>query len=165
MAFVTFWLAKDALRALSTTVSDGHGTVFSIAYPKEKPQASTAKWVGEYEEMKLYVVGIPNSTTETEVLSEFLQDGNCEVHLMQNTAFVNYGDKKNAARAIKRLHNKFKFPGSHRFITVRYARKKSYNTPSAKKPLSHRLSKVTWSFYLLHSSLQFILCFLCEYHT
>ena len=152
MAFVTFWLAKDALKALSTIVSDGYGTVFSIAYPKEKPQASTANWVGEYEEMKLYVVGIPNSTTETEVLSEFLQDGNCEVHLMQNTALVNFGDKKNAARAIKRLHNKFKFPGSHRFITVRYARKKSYNTLSAKKPLSHRLSKVTWSFYLPPSS-------------
>jgi methylmalonyl-CoA mutase N-terminal domain/subunit len=72
MAFVTFWLAMDARKALSTIVSDGHGTVFSIAYPKEKPQASTATWEGEYEEMKLYVVGIPNFTTETEVRSEFL---------------------------------------------------------------------------------------------
>ena len=134
MAFVTFWLAKDALKALSTIVSDGYGTVFSVAYPKEKPQASPAKWVGEYEEMKIFVKGIPNCTTETEVLSEFLQDGNCEVHMMQNTAFVNFGDKYNAARAIKRLHNKFMFPGSSRCISVRYARKKSYNTPSAKHP-------------------------------
>ena len=67
MAFVTFWLAKDARKVLSNIVSDGHGTVFSVAYPKEKPQASTAPWVGEYEELKLYVVGLPNLTTDTEV--------------------------------------------------------------------------------------------------
>jgi len=41
------------------------------------------------------------------VLGEFMQDGDCEVHMMQNTAFVNFATKENAARAIKRLHNKF----------------------------------------------------------
>ncbi len=62
------------------------------------------------------------------------------------------GDKKNAARAIKRLHNKFMFPDSSRDISVRYVRKNSYNTPSAKNPPSQKPSKVTWSFYLPHSS-------------
>ncbi len=80
MAFVTYWLEKDALKALSTIVSDGHGTVFSVSFPKEKPQASTGTWVGEYEELKLYVVGIPNITTETEVLVEFTKDGNWQLH-------------------------------------------------------------------------------------
>ncbi len=165
MAFVTYWLEKDALKALSTVVSDGHGTVFSISFPKEKPQASTAPWVGEYEELKLYVRGIPNLTTKTEVLVEFMQDGNCEVHMMLNTAFVTFGNNKNAARAIKRLHNKFLFPGSSRCISVRYARKKSYNTPMPKNPSSQRLSKVTWSFYLPHSSYNSSCVFYCTQAT
>ena len=81
---------------------------------------------------------------------------------MQNNALVNFGDKKNAARAIKRLHNKFMFPGcsSSRFISVQYARKNSYNTPSAKNPPSRKPSKVTWPFYLPPFFLPFILCFL-----
>ena len=165
MAFVTFWLAKDARKVLSNIVSDGHGTVFSVAYPKEKPQASTAPWVGEYEELKLYVVGLPNLTTDTEVLVEFTKDGSCEVHMMQNTAFVNFGDKYNAARAIKRLHNKFMFPGSSRCISVRYARKKSYNAPSAKNPPSQKLSKVTWSFFVPHSSYNSTCVFYCTQAT
>ena len=142
MVFVTFWLAMDARKALSTIVSDGHGTVFSIAYPKEKPQASTATWEGGYEEMKLYVLGIPKFTTDTEVLSQFLPDGDCLVHMMQNTALVTYGDKRNAARAVKRLHDKHTFPGGQRSISVTYARKQS-----AKNPFSQRLLKVTWPLY------------------
>jgi RNA recognition motif-containing protein len=142
MAFVTFYLEKDARKALSATVSDGQGTVFSVSYPKEKQQASSAPYVGDHEELKLYVRGIPSFTTETEVLAEFTQDGNCTVHMMENTAFVNFGDKKNAARAIKRLHNQFSFPGSSRCIIVRYARKTSHNTPSAKKQPTKKPSKV-----------------------
>ncbi len=134
MAFVTYWLERAALKALSSIVSDGNGTIFKVGLPlvKEQPPVSTATLNGELDDLKLYVVGIPNVTTKAEVLAEFMKDGNCEVHMMQNDALVNFGDKKNAARAIKRLHNKFMFAGSSRFISVRYARKNSYNTPSAK---------------------------------
>ena len=164
MAFVTYWLEKAALKALSSIVSDGNGTLFKIGLPlvKEQPPVSKATWDGELDEMKLYVVGIPTVTAKAEVLAEFEKDGNCEVHMMQNNALVKFGDKKNAARAIKRLHNKFMFPGcsSSRFISVRYARKNSYNTPSAKNPPSRKPSKVTWPFYLPPFFLPFILCFL-----
>ncbi len=154
MAFVTYWLEKDALKALSGIVSDGHRTILEVSVPKEKPQQApkATPWEGGYEELKLYVAGILTLTSKTEVLGEFMQDGDCEVHMMQNTAFVNFATK-NAARAIKRLLSKFKFPGSSRYISVRYARKKSYNTPSAKNPPSQKLSKVTWSFYSPRSSL------------
>jgi hypothetical protein len=153
MAFVTYWLEKDALKALSGILSDGKGTILEVSLPKEKPQAPKATtWEGGYEELKLYVTGISTLTSKSEVLGEFMKDGDCEVHMMQNTAFVNYTTKKNAARAIKRLHNKLIFPGSSRYISVRYARKKTYNTPSAKKPPSQKLSKVTWSFYSPHFS-------------
>ena len=133
MAFVTYWLEKDALKALSGILSDGKGTILEVSLPKKKPQAPKATtWEGGYEELKLYVTGISTLTSKSEVLGEFMQDGDCEVHMMQNTAFVNYTTKKNAARAIKRLHNKLTFPGSSRSISVRYARKKN-TTPPAQK--------------------------------
>ncbi len=145
MTFVTYWLEKAALKALSSIVSDGNGTIFKIGLPlvKEEPPVSTATWDGELDELKLYVVGIPNVITKAEVLAEFMKDGNCEVHMMQNSALVNFGTQKNAARAINRLHNKFMIPGSSRFISVRHARKNSYNTPSSKNPPSQKPSKVT----------------------
>ena len=169
MAFVTYWLEKAALKALSSIVSDGNGTIFKIGLPlvKEQPPVSKATWDGELDEMKLYVVGIPTVTAKAEVLAEFMKDGNCEVHMMQNNALVKFGDKKNAARAIKRLHNKFMFPGcsSSRFISVRYARKNSYNTPSAKNPPSRKPSKVTWPLYVPPSSYHSPCVFYCTQAT
>ena len=162
MAFVTYWLEKDALKALSGILSDGKGTILEVSLPKEKPQAPKATtWEGGYEELKLYVTGISTLTSKSEMLGEFMKDGDCEVHMMQNTAFVKYTTKKKAARAIKRLHNKFIFPGSSRYISVRYARKKTYNIPSAKKPPSQKLSKVTWSFYSPRSSYNSSCVFYC----
>ena len=137
--------------------------MFKVGLPivKEQPPVSKATWDDELDELKLYVVGIPTVTTKAEVLAEFMKDGNCEVHMMQNNALVNFGNKKNAARAIKRLHNKFMFPGSSRFISVRYARKNSYNTPSAKHPPSQKPSKVrTMAIVFSTFVLPFTLCFL-----
>ena len=96
MAFVTFWLEKDALKALTGIVYDGHGTILEVSFPKEKPQqaSKTTTWEGGYEELKLYVTGISTLTSKTEVLGEFMQDGDCEVHMMQNTAFINFTTKK-----------------------------------------------------------------------
>jgi hypothetical protein len=44
-----------------------------VSFPKEKPQAPKATtWEGGYEELKLYVTGIPALTSKTEVLGEFM---------------------------------------------------------------------------------------------
>ncbi len=95
MAFVTYWLEKDALKALSGILSDGKGTILEVSLPKEKPQAPKATtWEGGYEELKLNVTGISTLTSKSEMLGEFMKDGDCEVHMMQNTAFVKYTTKK-----------------------------------------------------------------------
>ncbi len=94
MAFVTFWREKDALKALSSIVSYENETILEVSFPKEKPPPKTTTWEGGYEELKLYVTGISTLTSKTEVLGEFMQDGDCEVHMMQNTAFINFTTKK-----------------------------------------------------------------------
>jgi hypothetical protein len=96
MGFVTYWLEKDTLKALSGIVSDGHGAILEVSFPKEKPQQAlkATTWEGGYEELKLYVAGIPTLTSKTEVLGEFMQNCDCEVHMMQTTAFVNFATKK-----------------------------------------------------------------------
>jgi hypothetical protein len=80
MGFVTFWSEKDALKALTSSVFDADA-------PKKQP-VSTSTWKGEYHEDKLFVAGIPNLISETEVLEVFTEHSDAEVQMMQNTADI-----------------------------------------------------------------------------
>ena len=106
------------------TVRDENGKrlIVSIPVAPKKQQDSNSKWEGEYHVDKLYVAGIPNLISKTEVLNVFTQYGDAEVKMMQNSAIVTYGKKREADRALKALHKRYSFPGSTRPIYVRFAR-------------------------------------------
>jgi hypothetical protein len=84
MGFVTFWSEKDALKALTSSVFNADGTKLnmSISLAPKKQQVSTSMWKGEYHEDKLFVAGISNLISETEVLEVFTEHGDAEVQTM-----------------------------------------------------------------------------------
>jgi RNA recognition motif-containing protein len=114
----------------------------SIPLAPTRQPVSTSTWKGVYHEDELFVSGIPNSISETEVLAVFAEHGDAEVQMMKNTAIVKYGDKRHAARALNRLHKSFSFPGSTRQIYVRFARKLLNDATSANFQPKHKLTKV-----------------------
>ncbi len=121
------------MKALTSSVFDADGIKLNVSTPlaPKKQPVSTSTWKGEYHEDKLFVAGIPNLISKTEVLGVFTEYGDVEVQMMQNTAIVTYGDKRHAARALNCLHKSFSFPGSTRHIYVQFARKLPNNATSA----------------------------------
>ena len=92
--------------------------------------------------------------TKTDVLCAFAEYGDAEVQLKNNTAIVSYGDKRDAARALRCLHKRFSFPGTtKRHIYVRFAQKLPNNATSAKIQPKQKLTMVAWS-------LNFAQCFM-----
>ena len=144
MGFVIFCTERDALKALTSSVFDADGMQLNVSIPlaPKKQPVSTSTWKGEYHEGKLFVAGIPNSISKPEVLAVFSEYGDAKVQMMQNTAFVTYGDKRHAARALNRLHKSFSFPGSTRHIYVRFARKLLNDATSPKFRPKQKLTKV-----------------------
>ena len=122
--------------------ADGLKLNVSIPLAPTKQPVTTTTWKGEYHEDELFVAGIPNSISETEVLQVFTEHGDAEVRMMKNTAIVKYGDKRHAERALNRLHKNFSFPGSTRHIYVRFARKLPNDATSAKFQPKQKLTKV-----------------------
>ena len=145
-AFITFWSEGDAFKALTSSVFDAEGTKLHVSIPMApKKQQETSTWEGEYHDNKLFVSGIPNVITKTDVLCAFAEYGDAEVQLKNNTAIVSYGDKRHAARALRGLHKRFSFPGSKRYIYVRFARKLPNDATSAKIQPKQKLTMVAWS--------------------
>ena len=83
----------------------------------------------------------------------FTKYGDAEVEMMQNSAFVTYGDKRHADRALKGLHKRYSFPGSTRQIYVRFARKLPNDATSANIRPKQKQTMVAWS-------LNFAQCFM-----
>lgn len=80
--------------------------------------------------MKLYVGGIPRTTTQEEVHSLFEEHGKIvevvrlkdkRTYQPHECGFVKYTTLEEADRAIGALHNKYTFPGGVAPIKVRYA--------------------------------------------
>ena len=115
------------------TVRDENGNRLNVSIPAapKKQQDSTSTWEGAYHVDKLYVAGIPKGISKAEVLDLFQAYCDAEVEMMQNSAFVTYGDKRHADRAVKCVHKDFSFPGSTRHIYVRFARKLPNDATSA----------------------------------
>ncbi len=145
------------MTALTSSVFDADGTKLNVSVPTapKKQEVSTEPvWKGGYHDDKLFVAGIPNMITKTDVLCVFAEYGDAEVQLMtNNTAIVSYGDKGHAARALRCLHKKFSFAGSKRYIYVRFAQKLPNNPTSAKIQPKQKLTMVAWS-------LNFAQCFM-----
>ena len=131
------------------TVRDENGNRLNVTIPvtPKKQQDSTSTWEGEYHVDKLYVAGIPKGISKTEVFGVFTQFGDAEVHMMQNSAFVTYADKRHADRAVKFVHKNFSFPGSTRPIYVSFARKLPNDATSANIRSKQKQTMVDWSFY------------------
>jgi hypothetical protein len=146
------------LKALTSSVFDADGTKLNVSIPlaPKKQQVSNSAWKGEYHDDKLYVAGIPNLITKTEVLCVFAEYGDAEVQMMHNSAFVSYGNKRHAARALDQLHKQFSFPGSSRHIYVRFARKLLNNAAGPKIPQKHKPSKVARPLNFAHASMDLI---------
>ena len=146
-AFITFWSEGDAFKALTSSVFDAEGTKLHVSIPMApKKQQETATYEGEYHDDKLFVSGIPNQITQTEMVCVFAQFGDVEVEMKpKNTAIVSYWDKRHAAHALSSLHKRFSFPGSTRSIYVRFAQKFSNDATSAKLQPKQKLTMVAWS--------------------
>jgi hypothetical protein len=121
------------LKAYKNTVRDESGKRLIVSIPEtpKKQQDSNSTWEGEYHGDKLYVAGIPKGISKAEVLDLFQAYGDAEVEMMQNSAFVTYGAKRDAERASRGLHKRYSFPGSTRRIYVRFARKLPNDATSA----------------------------------
>ena len=133
------------MKALTSCVFAADGTKLNVSIPlaPKKQQEGSSTWSGGYHDDKLFVSGIPNFITQSEVLCVFAAYGDAEVQMKLNTAIVSYGNKRNAARALNQLHKQFSFPGSKRYIYVRFAYKLLNNAAGPKIPPKHKPSKVT----------------------
>ena len=135
------------MKALTSSVFAADGTKLNVSIPlaPKKQQQETSTWTGGYHDDKLFVSGIPNLITKTDVLCAFAEYGDAEVQLKNNTAIVSYSDKRDAARALRCLHKRFSFPGTKRHIYVRFAQKLPNNATSAKIQPKQKLTMVAWS--------------------
>ena len=137
------------MNALTSSVFSADGTKLNVSVPmapKKQEVSTELVWKGGYHDDKLFVAGIPNMITKTDVLCVFAEYGDAEVQLMtNNTAIVSYGDKRHAARALRCVHKRFSFPGTKRHIYVRFAQKFSNDATSAKLQPKQKLTMVAWS--------------------
>ena len=136
------------MNALTSSVFSADGTKLNVSVPmapKKQEVSTELVWKGGYHDDKLFVSGIPNVITKTDVLCAFAEYGDAEVQLKNNTAIVSYGDKRDAARALRCLHKRFSFPGTKRHIYVRFAQKLPNNATSAKIQPKQKLTMVAWS--------------------
>ena len=140
------------------TVRDENGNRLNVSIPvaPKKQQDSTSTWEGAYHVDKLYVAGIPKGISKAEVLDVFTQYGDAEVEMMQNSAIVTYGKKREADRALKALHKRFSFPGSTRHIYVRFARKLPNDATSANIRPKQKQTMVGCSLNFAHCFLHSI---------
>ena len=146
------------MKALTSSVFAADGTKLNVSIPlaPKKQQQETSTWNGGYHDDKLFVAGIPNFITQSEVLCVFAEYGDAEVQMNLNTAVVSYGNKRHAARALHELHKQFSFPGSSRHIYVRFARKLLNNAAGPKIPPKHKPSKVARPLNFAHASMDLI---------
>ena len=146
------------MKAFRSTVRDENGKRLNVSIPvaPKKQQDSTSTWEGGYHVDKLYVAGIPNLISKSDVLRVFAQYGDAEVEMMKNSAFVTYGDKRHAGRALNHLHKQFSFPGSSRYIYVRFARKHLNNAAGPKIPPKLKPTKVELPLNFAHASMDLI---------